>query len=406
MALQTTSVLKRNALFRAGELIDGTSSYDSKALEYMNQIYRAILSGGNAFNIELGSPWTWARSEAPATLVLKPKLSLTVAVVNGSSTITFSAPVAQSLAGQWFKVDGESEVYRISSHSAASATAVIDAAYTDDTNASVACEVYFLEYDLPGSIERLIAPMLVNKQQPFSAPLDGLIYQVDLSNMNENYPIKYLPEEIPQQFAVLSKDSFGSMRIRMNASAGELTRVSFDYIPTYPDLYESILENIASSVNISTNTLTTNGPHGLTNGTQVVFDVIESGTLPAGLNREQIYYVVGATSTTLQVSTTLGGGAVDITALGSGSFSFSNIPIIPPSFSNVLEYGASTYLMIDKNDDRAESLAGLTKSKMAAMISANDRELAQSSGGRVGQFIPRLDMYSGPRRYWRQSVTP
>ena len=119
-----------------------------------------------------------------------------------------------------------------------------------------------------------------------------------------------------------------------------------------------------------------------------------------------IYYVVNKTANTLKVALTPGGTAVAFGTAGSGNISFSNIPIIPASFSNVLEYGASTYLMIDKNDDRAESLAGLTKSKMAAMISANDREMAQSSGGRVGQFIPRLDMYSGPRRYWKQSVTP
>jgi hypothetical protein len=43
---------------------------------------------------------------------------------------------------------------------------------------------------------------------------------------------------------------------------------------------------------------------------------------------------------------------------------------------------------------------------MAAMINANDREMSQSSGGRIGQMIPRMDMYSGPKRYWRQSVTP
>lgn len=405
MGYLTTSVLKSSALFRAGELTDGTSSYDSKALEYMNQIYRAILSGGNEFDLELGSPWTWARAEQPGIIVLQPKFSGSVSVVNGSTTITFSAPVATPLAGQWFKITGRSEVFRIISHVAATATATIDTPYTEDTGTNLPAEVYFLEYDLPMPIERFIAPMVVNRQQNFEAPLDGQIYQVDLANMNTNFPLKFMPEEIPQQFAQLSRDPFGNIRIRFNASAGYQTRVSFDYIPVHPDLYEAIIENLAANVNVSTDTITTNGPHGLTNGTQIVFDVINAGTLPTGLNREQIYYVVNATANTLQVSTTLGGAAQDITALGYGFFSFSNIPIIPNAFSHVLDYGAATYLLIDKNDERAESMATLTKSKMAAMISANDREMSQSSGGRLGRLIPRLDTYSGPRRYWRQNVT-
>lgn len=406
MGYLTTTVLKRSALFRAGELTDGTSSYDSKALEYMNQIYRAILSGGNEFDLELGSPWAWARSEQPGTLVLQPKFNSPVDVVNGSTTITFTPAPTVSLQGQWFKIIGRSEVFRIVSHAALSATATIDTPYTEDTGTNLPAEVFFLEYDLPVAIERFIAPMVVNRQQNFEAPVDGLIYQVDLANMNMNFPLKFMPEEVPQQFAQIYRDPFGFIRVRFNASAGVQTRVSFDYIPVHPNLYEAIIENISTSVSVSTDTITTNGPHGLTNGTQVVFDVINSGTLPTGLNREQIYYVVNATQNTLQVSSTLGGTAVDITALGYGSFSFSNIPIIPTSFSHVLDYGASTYLLVDKNDERSESMAALTKSKMGAMISANDREMSQASGGRLGRLIPRLDQYSGPRRYWRQSVTP
>lgn len=406
MAIQTTSVLKKNALFRAGELVDGTSPYDSKALDYMNQIYRAILSGGNEFDLELGSPWVWARSAQPGTLVLKPKITGTVNVVNGSSTVTFGAGISPSVAGQWFKVSGRVEVFRISSHTAGASTAVLDTAYTEGAANNLQYEIYFLEYDLPVTIERLIAPMVVNRQQLFEAPLDGLVYQVDLANMNINFPLKFLAEEVPQQFAAVSKDSFGSMRVRFNSSVGDQTRISFDYIPVYAPLYETILENGTSAVNVATNTFTTAEPHGLTNGTKVVLDVINSGTLPSSLVLEQVYYVVNAASKTFQISTSVGGAAQAFGTAGTGNISISNIPIIPPAFSNVLEYGASTYLMIDKNDDRAESFAGLTKSKMAAMINANDREMSQSSGGRIGQMIPRMDMYSGPKRYWRQSVTP
>lgn len=406
MAIQSTSVLKNNALFRAGELVDGTSSYDSKALEYMNQIYRAILAGGNEFDLELGSPWSWARSVQPGTIVLQPKVNVVANLTNGSSTVTLSAGVSPSMTGQWFKVVGRSEIFRITAHTSGASSLTIDTAYTEETGTNLSSEIHIIEYDLPGSIERLIAPMVVNRQQNFEAPLDGLIYQVDLANINLNFPLKFLPEEIPQQFAVVSKDQFGSMRVRFNASVGSQTRVSFDYIPVYSELYEAILENETSAVNVSTNTFTTVEPHGLSNGTKVVLDPIQNSSLPSSLVIDQIYYVINAASKTFQISSTLGGAAQAFGTVGSGTLSISTIPIIPPAFSHVLEYGASTYLMIDKNDSRSEAFAGLTKAKMAAMISANDREMAQASGGRVGQMIPRLDMYSGPRRYWRQNVSP
>ena len=402
MAIQTTSVLKRSSLFRVGELTDGTSPYDSKALEYMNQIYRSLLAGGNEFDLELGCPWIWARSQAPGTFVLKPKLIGNVAITQGSSTITFTAPITTSVQGQWIAFDGRPEYFRIVSHVAGASTAVIDTTYTDDSSANNGYEIFFLEYDLPVQIERLIAPMTVTKQQKFDAAQDGQIYQVDLANINTNFPMKILQEEIPQQFAQISRDPFGNVRVRMNSSVVANTRVSFDYIPIYPALYEAILDT-SVYINTATNTITTPTPHGLTDGTKIVFDVINSASLPSGLAVETIYYVINSTASTLKVSISLGGSAVSLGSTGSGTIVFSNIPIIPQSLSNVLDYGVSAYLMVDKNDDRSTAFSVLTKSKMAAMIAANNRELSQSAGGRVGQAIPRLDMYTGPKRFWRQN---
>lgn len=396
MAINETNVseIKKRALFRVGELTDGTSPYDSKALEYINQIYRAILAGGNEFELELGSPWTWARSQRPATLVLKPKFDTgTVSVVNGSTTITFSPAPTISLQGQWFKVIGRPELFRINSHTASVATATIDTAYTDDTGSGLAFDVYFLEYDLPVKVERIIAPMVVHRQQQFTAPKDGLIYQVDLTNMNENWPMKQLPEEIPQQYAVLSKDHDGDIRIRLNAQAGSETRVSFDYIPVYSELVE--LSIVSANVNTGTETITYNN-HGLIDGAQVCF----TSTAIGNTSIEQIYFIVNSSANTFQLSLTSGGTAVNLSSAGDAVL--VSYPILPKTFLDILDYGASFYLMLDKNDERSEAYFRLCQAKMKAMISANNREMGQASAGRVGEMIPRMDMFSGPRRYWRQ----
>jgi len=394
MAIQTALVLKQDALFRAGELTDGTSPYDSKALDYINQIYRSILAGGNEFNVELGSPWSWARAEQPGTLVLKPKYETgTVTVTNSNTTITFSVAPAISLQGQWFKVIGRPEFFRISSHAAASVTATIDTQYTDQSGAGLAFEVYFLEYDLPVAIERMIAPMVVQRQQQFTAPKDGLIYQVDLTNIDEVWPLKQIPEEIPQSYAVIKKDPDGNMRVRFNAQAGEQTRVSFDYIPVYGELVEL---SIGSTDVDFANDLFNIANHGLLNGSEVIFTSSAIG----GVSINTSYFVINASLNSFSLSASLNGPILDITAAGAGSC--SSVPILPKAFREILSYGAAAFLMTDKNDERAQAYFGLCSQKMGALIKADDRELAQSGGGRMMQFIPRMDMHSGPRRYWRQ----
>lgn len=387
MALQNASVIKNSVLFRCGELTNGTSSYDSKVLEYMNQIYRSILSGGNEFNLDLGKPWVWAKARSPGTLVLQTKYeSGTISATNNSTSATLSLSPASSIQGQWIQINNTPDFYRISAQAGTAVT--LDAPYTGATVAGASFTVYFLEYDLAPEIERLIGPMVVDQQQDFNAPTDGLIYGVDLNNINENYPLKFLDESVPTNFAQISKGVDNKIRVRFNAQTGAQTRVSFDYIPIYSDL-------IIASCTASGSTITSNG-HGLRVGQPVSFT-----TAPTGLAVETIYYVVSAATNTFSVSASFGGSAIGSLA---GSGTVSSMPIIPPSFTQILDYGASFYLLTDKNDDRAVSYGQLATQKMQALISANSREMGQTGGARYGGLIPRLDMFSGPKRYWRQSA--
>lgn len=57
--------------------------------------------------------------------------------------------------------------------------------------------------------------------------------------------------------------------------------------------------------------------HGLSNGHRVVL-FGSAGSLPTGVTEGTIYWVVGVSGDTFQVSTTQGGSAVDLTAAGSG----------------------------------------------------------------------------------------
>lgn len=64
----------------------------------------------------------------------------------------------------------------------------------------------------------------------------------------------------------------------------------------------------------------TSAAHGLVNTNQLFVYNVFAETLPAGLTEGTVYFVVGATTDTFQVSLTSGGAAVDITGIGEMYF--------------------------------------------------------------------------------------
>ncbi len=86
----------------------------------------------------------------------------------------------------------------------------------------------------------------------------------------------------------------------------------------YSPVNDSLLGfGLVGSNGVSVDSLTSNG-HGLTNGTRVAFTAVGGESLPAGISAATLYYVVGTGTDTFQISTSLGGSAVNIT--GQGEF--------------------------------------------------------------------------------------
>jgi hypothetical protein len=69
------------------------------------------------------------------------------------------------------------------------------------------------------------------------------------------------------------------------------------------------------AADVTANTITCSA-HGYVNTDRVMVFNVFSETLPAGLTEGTLYFVVGATTDTFQVSLTSGGAAVDITGIG------------------------------------------------------------------------------------------
>ena len=230
-------------LRRSGELTDGTSDYNEDALEYVNKVYRDVLSGSNEYDVDINEDWGWAKSQYPKVITLEPKYNTgSVSLTQGSTAGTFSSPPSDSKANWWLKLDSRPEYFRLSSHTAAAAGFVLDGEYTGETGASLGYKVVKIDYVLdPGNDEkilRLIAPFEIYKTQDFTGDDEGKVYSLSFNEFKKLYPLKDLEEDIPTHFTEIL-DNNGIKTVRFNKYANEKTRVEYEYIPEPVKLKDS-----------------------------------------------------------------------------------------------------------------------------------------------------------------------
>lgn len=228
-----SSDLVDDILFRAGEPTDGTSNFESVALQYLNRAYRALWMGGGEFLDGNNQNWWWLRKDPPGTLTLQPSISTgSVNVTNNSTSITFSSAPASSVAGYFFRVTGEEDVFRISAHTGGAASATLDSVYTGTTAATASYKLMKMEYDLASDVLRVIAPMRTRLYR------DGFIYGIDLGAMEQKWPLHLAEASVPTEFAHIKEQKIRFNRFGSD-TAGELIRVEYDYLYKPADLTNS-----------------------------------------------------------------------------------------------------------------------------------------------------------------------
>jgi hypothetical protein len=82
----------------------------------------------------------------------------------------------------------------------------------------------------------------------------------------------------------------------------------------------------------------------------------------------------------------------------------TNFPIIPVEHRDCLDFAASYFLLLDKNDDRAQMFLGLTQQKLKAMQKAEEKQKTQTSKNR-GKLFARGDLYNRGKRFFTQETT-
>jgi hypothetical protein len=416
--LRTVADLKDQVLLKCGELTNGNSDYDSDALNYLNEVYHALLSGANEFDVDAGEPWIWAKAEKPLLItLLAPFETGTVTLTNGAKTVTFSTAPTFDCYNCYLKVDGYSEYYQIKYQSSTSATIDMDwlgttgshnfkvikldydleddiivitgsnnkLDFTDSTGSAkvatltqgvyttstLATEIdtqmttasgtdsYTVSFDsvtrkfaieqgsspfglsfgsganytqsvaktlgydsknysgessyeatIPlNGILRLMAPMVAYKDgelATLSAEDSGKIFGIEHNTMLKQFPLTYLTQSMPTNFAIVGESDNGTLTVRFNSYPGEDTRVEVPYIAQQPDLQDTE----------------------------------------------------------------------------------ASVPLVPRSYRTYLVYAASFFIMLDKSDSKADTFANLAKSKLRALVeySRKDNKL---SGHWYGRLIPR-----------------
>lgn len=231
--IQTTLDLVNDALKKAGEKTDGSSDYTADALNYMDTFYRAILAGGNEFDVNLGEPWTWAKAKYPGVLNLQPPVTAgNVLLTQGSPAGVLDTPPAFSLIGYYIHQTGGGEYYRITDHVANDPNITLESSYNNPTGAGPFIAM-LLDYDLnAANILRQIGPMKVYRTQRTDGDEQGKITGLDIRSFEKKYPMYRIRNGVPVEYAILYQNTaIQQVTVRFNTYVNELTKVDYDYIP-------------------------------------------------------------------------------------------------------------------------------------------------------------------------------
>tara|TARA_Y100000310_G_scaffold225116_1_gene227127 strand:- start:6259 stop:7206 length:948 start_codon:yes stop_codon:yes gene_type:complete len=209
-----------------GEATDGSSDYDAETIVFLNEIHHEILDDEKML---LPS----AKKDPPGSLFLEPEITTgTVAVTVDSKTATFSATPAPAqdsdVTGWWLKIDGEPEVYYVSSIAAAVGT--LNEFYVGDTDATATYTLFKLDYTLASDFKDMVSPMVVfgsQSGQGTDAEVEGLGEDV----FRKKFPLKLIESGVPTHYTFI-----GDQKIRFNKYVTTREMVLYPYIIEATDL--------------------------------------------------------------------------------------------------------------------------------------------------------------------------
>ena len=234
MAYKTTAAdLKADALYRAGEPTDGTSQYDGLCYEWLTDVLRAVISGGQ-FGPSPLEPvdWLWARAWPRGAIQLVQPVnadrSATATFVTGLQTVTTAPMVtnAPNLAGWRVQQDQTParHVIGVAQHDPAGNISLLtlQEPWTGATLTTNAWLAYPDTYELPVDFVRGTSPLYISAYPNF-----GLPYVIDVLDTPD------LERLAPQPWPMTTGRTFGGLPIV--AARVDERKVRFSHYLYTPD---------------------------------------------------------------------------------------------------------------------------------------------------------------------------
>lgn len=416
---RTTADLVDAVLRRSGEPTSGTSQYEADALEYLNKINHAVLAGGNIFNIDVDDTWTWARARSPMVIELQPSATGTCALTVGSEAGTFGSGPAASLAGWHIKFVGVREIYKIPAHTAAATAVELDSAFVG-ASGTYTFTAFKLDYEL--------VPSYLYIESGRNDRLDFFDVAAQTEITASLTPGAYTPADLAthvaaqiatpsaaawtgaysattKKFTFTSDLSGGATRqgwlgaTGTNSNRSALALLGFDDENTSAANTAALtstyilggISRLVEPFRIFRSSTHITGVDALTMGEDYGLYGTEQGTptrfcrvneyadgsvwvrfnsYPAEKMKVEVEYV--------PVPRDLKDNA-------------ASIPPVPRKYADIYEFGAASFILLDKEDDKSQAYAGLAGQQLAVMQKHN-RALLNKTGERFGEIIPRADL--------------
>lgn len=415
--LKSTQTLKEAVLKVAGELTDGTSDYDDDAVMYLNNVEQGLLAGGNEFGVDVAEPWVWAQAKRPIVIKLQPAVTGAAAMVNGSTSGTFSVAPASSLLGRHIRFDSTPDVYRIVEHTAASTAFSIDQAYLDDSG-TPNYTAYKLDYDL---IDDVIVIDSSNNKLDFHNGTTSKTATITAGVYSPTTLCTEIKTQMEAADAVTYTITFDALTRKFTLAHGSAFSLRFltgTYVRTsISGVLGFEMEDTAAATSV-TSAYALNGilriskpmtmyreapAYGQSAKDAGKIFMLDDNTFlrefPLSRIIQQVpdkFCVVSQTPEGLW-SVRMNASVVDEEVRVEVNYipvkrqlvdSDDSFPLVPGSYSDYLIFGAAFFILTDKSDTKAEKYASLAQAKLKSLINDNRKGLSLA-GQNYGKLVPR-----------------
>lgn len=420
---RTTEDLKVNVLKRCGEATNGNSRYGDDVIDYLTKIQNIIISGGNIFDIDVDEVWSWAKAQTPIILNMEvPYSTGGVTLTQGSASGTFSVTPTSSFAGWHLRVTGTREVYKLTAHTAGQAAFSLDMTYLGVSLAAGAYTLFKLDYELTpqliyigarnntldfeqvdGGSPDVYAATIANGAYTPSALASALETALNGAAVTDVWTVQY--SSATRKFNLTSDLASGGSSVSLLGASGT-------------NVENSILPSLGFNVDDSTGSAGYSSPFILGGISRLVEPFVvygHTGRDPHIYGIDSLAFAQEFPLSEVCSNVPRRFAKIDEDKDGRIVVRFNSYPttsvrieisyvpvphdlvdnsvstpLVPRKFIDILEFGAAYFLLVDKEDDKADKYATLAKLQLQAMRKQNRSEQFRESKF-FGSTIPRED---------------